>query len=280
MFSFLDMINHYLGYFNIGVTVKSRIYTVLGALGDMYLFYISLRFLKNGIYKQGILILAVAIILLYFTICNIFYYFTKRQPWFDISPQLAKWLHLGHHPQETQVNSKMGTTVIPEGRQTNIPANGVFDNSHVLPAKVSTTEAEQSNVDRLVALMKQAQLFRADYNGMGDRKIYELLKVDGKPVYAIGKGVMLPYFDMRKQGNALIIYGGLNQAEIYPIGEIKRVGLQAVRSIDLSDLKLYLASVTIVGGPYKEIGRAGVIEHPQEYKLRASVAYKKTDALR
>ena len=56
MFSFLDMINHYLGYFNINVTVKSRIYTVLGFLGNMYLFYISFRFLQNGYYDRGALI--------------------------------------------------------------------------------------------------------------------------------------------------------------------------------------------------------------------------------
>ncbi|WP_369406531.1 DUF6681 family protein [Lentilactobacillus kisonensis] len=41
------MVNHYLGYFNINVKLKSRIYTILGAFGDLYLFYISLRFLKK-----------------------------------------------------------------------------------------------------------------------------------------------------------------------------------------------------------------------------------------
>lgn len=276
MFSFLDMVNHYLGYFNINVKLKGRIYTILGAFGDLYLFYISFRFLKNSYLKQGSLILAVAIILLYFTLCNFFYYFTTKQPWFDISPKLAKWLHIQEHPQETQVNSRMGSTVVPETRRSNIAANGLFDDSHLLPAKIEVTASEQQNINRLAAQMEQEGLFTTDYDGMSDRKIYELLKVnDGKPIYAIGKDVLMPYFEMRKQGLSMIVYCGMNQSEIYPVGEIKRVGLQSVRSLDLSEVKLYLASVTLVGGPYKQIGRSGVIEAPQEYTVRASVAYKK-----
>lgn len=277
MFSFLDMINHYLGYFNINVAVKSRIYTVLGFLGNIYLFYISFRFLQNKFYSKGFLLLAVSIILLYFLICNFFYYFTKKQPWFDISPKLARMLHLQPHEKEIQANSKMGNTVIqePYNRQDNA-ANGIFDEQHVLPAKIDVSPSEQRNLNRLVAQMQQQQLFRADYNGMDDRKLYELLKINGgKPIYAIGKGVMMPYFEMRHQNNALIVYAGLNQAEIYPVGSIKRVGLQSIRSIDLSDLKLYLASAELFGGPYKEIGRVGVLEHTQNYTLRVSVAYKK-----
>lgn len=273
MFSFLDMVNHYLGYFNINVTLKSRIYTVLGFFGDIYLFYIGFRFLQNSMLTKGLLILLVAIILMYFTVCNFFYYFTKRQPWFDISPKLAKWLHIQEHPQETQVQSKMGTTVISEER--NVPANGLFDNQHLCPLRFKSGQPSSVIFDRLVAQMEQQQLFRTDYDGMSDRKIYELLKVNGKPIYAIGKGVLMPYFEMRQQGPALVVYCGLNQAETYPVGEIRRVGLQSVESLDLRSLKLYLASVTLVGGPFKQIGRAGVIETPQAYTLRAMVAYKK-----
>lgn len=273
MFSFLDMVNHYLGYFNINVTLKSRIYTVLGFFGDIYLFYISFRFLQNQMFTKGIPILLVAIVLLYFTVCNFYYYFTKKQPWFDISPKIAKVLHIQEHPRETQVQSKMGTTVISEERS--VPANGVFDDQHLLPAKIEVTPTQQANIDQLVAQMEQQQLFQADYNGMNDRKIFELLKVNNKPVYAIGKGMLMPYFEMQNQGASLMVYCGLNQADIYPVGEIKRVGLQSIKSLDFHQVKLYLASVTLVGGPYKQIGRAGVIEVPQDYKLRAMVAYKK-----
>ncbi|GAF37811.1 DUF6681 family protein [Lentilactobacillus farraginis] len=277
MFSFLDMVNHYLGYFNINVTVKSRIYTILGFLGNIYLFYISFRFLQNKYYSKGLLLLAVSLILLYFLICNFFYYFTKKQPWFDISPKLARMLHLQPHEKEIQANSKMGNTILQEPyNRKNNAANGIFDEQHVLPAKLAISPAEQLNLNRLVAQMERQQLFRADYNGMSDRKVYELLKINGgKPIYAIGKGVMLPYFEMKRQGESLIVYAGMNQAETYPVGSIKRVGLQSIRSVDLSDLRLYLASVELFGGPYKEIGRAGVLEHPQDYTLRASVAYKK-----
>lgn len=277
MFSFLDMINHYLGYFNINVTVKSRIYTVLGFLGNMYLFYISFRFLQNGYYDRGALILLVSIVLFYFLVCNFFYYFTKKQPWFDISPKLARALHLQPHEKEIQANSKMGNTTIqePQNRRGNA-ANGIFDDAHVLPAKLAVSPIQQDNLNRLVAQMQQRQLFTADYDGMNDRKIYELLKINGgKPLYAIGKGVMMPYFEMRKEGGSLVVYCGLNQADVYPVGVIKRVGLQSIRSVDLSDLKLYLASVELFGGPYKEIGRSSVLEHQQDYTLRAAVAYKR-----
>lgn len=62
----------------------------------------------------------------------------------------------------------MGTTVIPETR--NVPTNGLFDDQHLLPAKIEVSPTQQANVDRLVAQMEQQQLFHADYNGMSDRK--------------------------------------------------------------------------------------------------------------
>ncbi|WP_054645564.1 DUF6681 family protein [Secundilactobacillus oryzae] len=79
MFSFLDMVNHYLGYFNINIKFKNRIYTVLGMLGDLYLFYVAFRWLSNQYYLRGSLIMLAAIILLYFSIMNIFYYFTTKK---------------------------------------------------------------------------------------------------------------------------------------------------------------------------------------------------------
>lgn len=115
MLSFLDMINHYLGYINVSVKLKNRIYTVLGALGNLYLFYIGFRYLQNGHPFWGLLILAIAVVMLYFVYLNTMYYFTKKKAPFDISPKIEKWLHMkpkdadletGKHPWGSQHSSQ------------------------------------------------------------------------------------------------------------------------------------------------------------------------------
>ncbi len=273
MFSFLDMVNHYLGYFNISVTLKSRIYTILGALGDAYLFYISYRFLSNGYIPRGFMFLLVAIVLLYFEICNFFYYFTNHQPKFDLTPKLAKALHIANKPKEPQINSQMtGSNVVTN----NIPANGMFDDRHVIPAKVECTPDQQQNINQIVTILKSKNLLREDYGGHSDRQLAEVIKAtDGKPVFAIGKGVLLPYFDMKRTGDRYVVYAGLNQAEQFPVGEVKRIGLQSIKSIDKENIKFFLASVTLVGGPYKKYGRSTLMEHQKDYEIAIKVAYQK-----
>jgi len=272
MFSFLDMVNHYLGYFNISPTLKSRIYTVLGILGDFYLFYIASRFLANGYLSRGILFMLVAIVLLYFAICNLFYYFTKRQPKFDLTPKIAKVLHISNKPKITQANSGMGGSVVTN----NIPANGMFDDRHVIPAKVTCTPMQEENIKQVVGILKAQGLLREDYGGNSDRQLAEILKsTNDKPVFAIGKGVLLPYFDMERIDNRYVVYAGLNKAERLPVGEVSRIGLQSIKSIDKEQVKFFLASVTIVGGPYKEFGRSALMEHQKDYEIAIKVAYSK-----
>ncbi|WP_268912533.1 DUF6681 family protein [Lentilactobacillus sp. SPB1-3] len=272
MFSFLDMVNHYLGYFNINVTLKSRIYTILGILGDLYLFYVAVRFLANGYLSRGLLFLLVALVLLYFAVCNLFYYFTNRQPRFDITPKIVKALHISPRPSQTQGNSGMGGTVITN----NIPANGMFDDRHVMPAKVTSTPEQQANIKEIVAILKAQGLLREDYNGNSDRQITDILKAaNGKPAFAIGDGVLLPYFDMERIDDRYVVYAGLNKAERLPVGEVSRVGLQSIKSIDREQIKFFLASVTIVGGPYKEFGRSSLMEHQKDYEIAIKVAYSK-----
>ena len=55
MFSFLDMINHSLGYFNINTKLKNKIYTVVALLGDFYLIYVTYRLLANHVWMRGLL---------------------------------------------------------------------------------------------------------------------------------------------------------------------------------------------------------------------------------
>ncbi len=51
--SFLDMINHWLGYFNINAKLKNRIYIIIAFLGDLYLIYVTTRLLINHAWVRG-----------------------------------------------------------------------------------------------------------------------------------------------------------------------------------------------------------------------------------
>lgn len=55
MFSFLDMVNHSLSYFNINTKLKNRVYTIIALLGDFYLIYVTTRLLINKAWLRGFL---------------------------------------------------------------------------------------------------------------------------------------------------------------------------------------------------------------------------------
>lgn len=269
MLSFLDMVNHYLGYFNISVKIKNRAYTILGALGDFYLFYIAFRYLQNGHPFWGLLILLVAVILLYFVFLNVVYYFTNKKAPFDISPKIEKWLHMKPKTEETTPQARRGY-----GR--NIPANGYFDEKKILPGKLSTTVQEAQNVQNLATQLQQNRLLNLDYSGLGDREIMEQVQKDGKPVYASGPGILIPYFEMQTENDQLVVYAGLNQADKQRVGTVSTVGLQNVRDVR-DQFDLYLANATLVGGPFKVIGRTTLIEQENPFTVAVQVAYKHHD---
>lgn len=269
MLSFLDMVNHYLGYFNISVKIKNRAYTILGALGDFYLFYIAFRYLQNGHPFWGLLILLVAVILLYFVFLNVVYYFTNKKAPFDISPKIEKWLHMKPKTEETTPQARRGY-----GR--NIPANGYFDEKKILPGKLSTTVQEAQNVQNLATQLQQNRLLNLDYSGLGDREIMEQVQKDGKPVYASGPGILIPYFEMQTENDQLVVYAGLNQADKQRVGTVSTVGLQNVRDVR-DQFDLYLANATLVGGPFKVIGRTTLIEQENPFTVAVQLAYKHHD---
>ncbi|WP_225418005.1 DUF6681 family protein [Levilactobacillus huananensis] len=266
MLSFLDMINHYLGYINVSVKLKNRIYTVLGALGNLYLFYIGFRYLQNGHPFWGLLILAIAVVMLYFVYLNAMYYFTKKKAPFDISPKIEKWLHM--KPKDADLET--GKPVIG-GR--NIPANGYFDEKKILPGKLSSSTIELQNIQNLATRLQQNQLMQLDYSGLGDREITDQVRKLGKPVYASGPGVLIPYFEMQTEGNQLVVYAGINQAEKQRVGVVATVGLQKVADVQ-DQIELYLANATLVGGPFKVLGRTSLIEQDNDFQVAVQLAYK------
>ena len=64
MFSIIDMINHYLGYINVNLKLKNRIYTIVGFVSNFtcYMHIAS----ENGRWLRGLGFIAVFIIFLYF----------------------------------------------------------------------------------------------------------------------------------------------------------------------------------------------------------------------
>ncbi|KRN01142.1 hypothetical protein FD13_GL001407 [Levilactobacillus senmaizukei DSM 21775 = NBRC 103853] len=269
MLSFLDMVNHYLGYINVNVKIKNRIYVILGFLGDIYLFYIALRYLKNGHPFWGLLILGVALLLLYFVYLNVMYYFTDKKAPFDISPKIEKWLHI--KPKEAE---EEGQKAVRGGR--NIPANGYFDEKKILPGKLKSNDGELANIQNLATRLQQHQLLDLDYSGLGDREIMAQTQQNGKPVYATGPGVLIPYFEMKNEGGRLAVYAGINQAEAQRVGAISTVGLQPVADVR-DQFELYLANATLVGGPFKVLGRNSLIEQANDFEVAVQLAYKHPD---
>ena len=77
MFTLLDLVNSYLGYFSTNSKTKNRIYTAVSAIGVWYVLYIAYRFLANGRWLRGAMIAIVFVILAYFVVLNIIYYFFK-----------------------------------------------------------------------------------------------------------------------------------------------------------------------------------------------------------
>ncbi|MCH4123679.1 MAG: hypothetical protein LKH74_07580 [Levilactobacillus sp.] len=268
MLSFLDMVNHYLGYINVNAKIKNRIYVIIGALGDLYLFYIGFRYLQNGHPFWGLLILLVALILLYFVYLNTVYYFTEKKAPFDISPKIEKWLHI--KPKEAE------ETTQPMRGGRNIPANGYFDEKKILPGKLTATASDAQNVQNLATRLQQNQLLQLDYSGLGDREIMEQTRKTGKPVYASGPAVLIPYFEMQTEGHQLVVYAGINQAEKQRVGVVSTVGLQDVADVR-DQFELYLANATLVGGPFKVLGRTSLIEQPNEFQVAVQLAYKHHD---
>ena len=78
MFSFLDMINSSLSYFNIKPTLKNKIYIAIATLGDGYLIYVTCRLFLNQVWLRGLLYCLAVAFLTYYLYLNFVYYFLDR----------------------------------------------------------------------------------------------------------------------------------------------------------------------------------------------------------
>lgn len=267
MFNFLSIISSYLGYINVNVKLKNRIYTVLGALGNLYLLYVALRFFANGFYLRGFLFILAFAVAAYFSYLNILYYFTKdKKSRYDISPVIERWLHITPPEATEEQNVRQGTGTQPGYIQT----NGLFDDDQeFLPAVITASSRERANIQQVVSDLERKGYLQLDYAGKSNQEIYR----SGKRQAALSAPVTLPYYELVQTGKYLEVYGGVNQMERLPLGRVKTVGLLPAAEA-MARYHLYLASAAIIKGPYKFAGRSDVVVQARDFDLDIKVAYR------
>ena len=273
MFTLFDMIRSSLSYVNLSTVLKNRIYTILAGIGNFYLLYVAFRFFQNGFWGRGTLFILAFLVILYFTYLNILYYFTKeKKSKYDISPWIEKILH---------IQSKDPMTAAEEERKEMAPGyvqtNGIFKNEDFLPATVVHTMEQRDNIQQIAAELIRMDYMKADYQGLSEEEIAEKIQTTGKSVPALSAPVALPYFELVRKGNSLIVYGGLNQIDRKEVATVKEVGLLTAREA-VKRYQLYLATAVITGGPEKITGRTGLIEKDTPYGIQVQVAYRERTA--
>ncbi|AMV68850.1 DUF6681 family protein [Pediococcus damnosus] len=274
MFSIIDMINHYLGYININLKLKNRIYTVIGFIGNFYMLYLAYRFFENGRWVRGLGFIAVFLIFLYFLIMNIYYYFTTKKAPFDISPKIEKLL--GGKPREAEENERLRSRG-NRGRQSVVPSTGIFEKNSILPATIKSNQRETHNIQVLADQMIRNNFVVADYSGLSDDEILDHLQSSNETeMNAIGEGMPFPYFELREENSEANIYAGMNQMNLMRIGRVASVGLSDYFSAK-KQYELYLAQAVLIGGPRKFAGRSSLMSEEAPYEAKIQMAYKKRE---
>lgn len=268
MFSFLDMLNHGLSYFNVNTKLKNRIYLVAAVLGEFYLIYVTARLFINKAWLRGFLYCLAVIFIAVFLYFNILYYFFGKNSKFDvISPKLSRFTGTGMEEEKEEHSTDP---------LANVRSNGVFRDDDLIPADVKIDDMEQRNLREVVNQLLDDNFLKADYDGLSTREIIDRYHQTGKPVQALNTRAVPPYFELVHDAprHKLEIYIGMNQMQRKPVGHISRVGLTDARSAH-HQYRFYLAILNITGGPSKIAGRSDTtIDTDQPYGINAEVAYE------
>ncbi|ABE00252.1 DUF6681 family protein [Ligilactobacillus salivarius] len=270
MFSILGLINTWIGYINMNVKIKNRVYTVVGGIGNFYLLYVAWRFFANGFIGRGLLFILAFLVLLYFTYLNAIYWFTEKKAKWDISPKIENALGIKPKDPEEEARKKVARM-----RQAGfVQTNGIFDeNQDFLPAEITTSEAELANIQIVADSLKKINYLHLDYDGKSKNTIFKEIKSDGKVRYALGETPQaLPYFELKNVEGKLVIYGGINQIESYQLGTVKTIGLMPA-SEAAKKYHIYLATVVLTGGPFMIAGRSTAMEDNEPFRIDAKIAY-------
>lgn len=276
MFSFLDMINSSLSYFNLDVKLKSRIYIGIAAAGDIYLIYVTFRLFANHVWLRGFLYCLAMVAITYFLYLNFVYYFLGKTSHFDfISPKFAKITGQHFDSAGNKTSTRTSRRVAALANQS----NGLFTGNNTIPAAVAIDDYEQRNLQRVVDQLLTEGIFTNDFDGMDDDQIIDQYNETGKPVQALNAESVPPYFELvhDKLRHRLEIYIGLNQMERRAVGHITRIGLTDVRDAH-QKYRIYLAGLVVTAGPNKIPGRRGsTIMTTADYGLNAQVAYRERE---
>ena len=274
MFSFLDMINSSLSYFNLDVKLKNRIYIILATLGDIYLVYVTFRLFINQAWLRGFLYCLAMIAITYFIYVNFVFYFLGKTSQFDfLSPRVAK-ITGQRFADNNQSQMRRGANRYSTGLANQ--SNGLFDGADTIPATVEIDQAEQENLQKVVDRLLTEKIFVNDFNGMNEREIIRQYQETHKPVQALNAESIPPFFELVHDPlrHRLEIYMGMNQMERRPVGHISKIGLTDVREAH-QKYRIYLANLVVVDGPNKIPGRSGTtIMTTADYGLKAQVAYR------
>lgn len=271
MFSMLGLINTWIGYINMNVKIKNRVYTIVGGVGNFYLLYVATRFFINGFFVRGFLFILAFIALLYFTYINVMYWFTDKKAKYDISPKIEKALGITPKDPEEEARKKVAKL-----RQSGfVQTNGIFDeNQDFLPVELEITKQQEENIQVVAENLKQIDYLHLDYDGKSKNALLLEIKEDGKARYALGETPQsLPYFEMVKTEDNLEIFGGVNQMQRKSLANIKTIGLLPAKEA-INKYHVYLATVVLTGGPFSTAGRSTLIEEEGLFGIDAKIAYR------
>ena len=272
MFSFLDMINSSLSYFNLDVKLKSRIYIGIATLGDIYLVYVTFRLFMNHVWMRAFLYCLAMVAITYFLYLNFVYYFLGKTSNLDyLSPRFAKITgqKFGNTEQKNDGQQQLAQVMASQ-------SNGLFTGDNTIPAVVKIDSYEQHNLQEVVNQLVDNGIFANDFDGLNDDQVIDKYSEMGKPVQALNTNAVPPYFELvhDKIRHRLEIYIGINQMERRAVGHIVRIGLTDVRDAH-QKYCIYLAGLLVTDGPNKIPGRRGsTILTTADYHLQAQVAYR------
>ena len=270
MFTLLDGLNRFLGYFNLKIKVKNRLYIVLGCITTGYIGYLTWNFFKYQAYARGITYLLIFFALLYFLILNIVYYFFDKNVKWDITPLFEKVAQVdtpsepiksNHHKKSGLYADKM---VIYDENQQNLNDYQAFDTT------VTYTEDSQKELNQLVNFMLDNHL--AERNTKKMKKLEKkVVKKKNEKVYEVGKGVSIPSFSIDLVQDDLFLSIGLNATERKRVAQLEKIGeLSATKMKETYNITA--KAVTIVGGNYEELQNGILKKGSDRYEIQLQVA--------
>ncbi len=263
MFTILDTVNRFLGYLNIHIKVKNRIYIILGVVTNLYIGYLVVEFFQTKAYLRGSIYLLILLVLGYFWLLNYFYYFKDKTVKWDISPWIEQKLML-HLPEEQGgktnelIAGKVGDHVIIYDHPTR-----EYAANELLTAEVILTPEGQEALKKLVTYFSENKLI-TPYGNKKDKKITQKTS-------ALVEPLRIPSSEIREEDGQLLLYVGLNAMERKKVGFVQKIANIEGKKIS-ENYSLQPATVSILGGEFKLPGRTSLIKEFEPYHVKLEVA--------